>query len=664
MKLQTVRITGYRSIKEEMLLHLDGRVTVILGANDHGKSNILAAITHLNRETSFTEDDINWDLIDETQVLPELRFQLGLTPAEKKEFLELWESGSTSTESGPNAELDSNNEADSENESELEDAANPENGADLDDESDSAGDAEENEPNLDDRDDEIRLVPKLNHIPDQITLIRAGLGSALILESNSAGFEDRLFRELFELFISNQQPRVEIIAPVQTLNDSVSAEEIGRDENEFMQGIFYTAGLDPMSFGGIFDQNDRTTRRLADSSKFLDEQLRNDWAQGREGELHFQLDHHEGRIELLMSDPSVTERFVRASKRSSGFTHFFSTSMTLSARQKKRPAGSYLWLFDEPGVFLHATGQRDLMQVLESLGESSQIMYATHSLYMINRNFPTRHRLVYKDSSGTVIDGKPFVAQWKAVLNQLGLALPGTVLFAPHVLLCEGDADPIYINTILQILIESGRYEFDINGFSALSTGNSKHAIVLIEVLTSSAAECKLGLLFDGDDGGKKRYDNLKSTIDSKGAVHKFLTAGTTIEDHLPMLRTFYVQGVSEYLYKLGMIANSRKTSDRSKLFQAVETDFEKTFPDPGKEKGVAAWAEMVGAQLFGLPQDPSKVGFAREYFDLVISRLGETQAPKISTSELARSERLAHWIGTELGLPPRLAESAVLSAS
>ena len=638
-----------------MLLHLDGRVTVILGANDHGKSNILAAIAHLNREMSFSEDDINWDLIDKAPVLPELRFQLGLTLAERKEFLELWEARTSSTESGPNTELDSDSEP------ELKDEADSENGADLGDESDSAGDADENEQEIDDREDEIRLIPNLNHIPEQITLVRAGLRSDLVLESDSDPFEDSLFRELFGIFISDQQPRVEIIAPVQTLNDSVSAEEIGLDENEFMQGIFYTAGLNPMVADGIFEQNDQTTRRLDDSSKHLDEQLRNDWAQGREGELHFQLDHKEGRIELLMRDPSVTERFVRASKRSSGFTHFFSTSMTLSARQKKSPAGSYLWLFDEPGVFLHATGQRDLMQVLETLGVSSQIMYATHSLFMINRNFPTRHRLVHKDGSGTLIDGKPFVAQWKAVLDQLGLALPGTVLFAPHVLLCEGDADPIYINTILQILIELGKYEFDINGFSALSTGTSKHANVFIEVLTSSAAKCYLGLLFDGDDGGKKRYEYLKSTIESKQAAHKILIAGTTIEDHLPMLRTLYVQAVTDYLYKIG---GNERVSDYSKFSEAIRADFDGTFLESGKEKGVAAWSNSVGTRLFQLPEDPSKVGFAREYFNLVIARLEDTQAPKILASELTRSEKLAQWIGTDLRLPPRLAEQAVLRNS
>jgi hypothetical protein len=230
--------------------------------------------------------------------------------------------------------------------------------------------------------------------------------------------------------------------------------------------------------------------------------------------------------------------------------------------------------------------------------------------------------------------------------------------------LCEGDADPIYINTILQILIESGRYEFDINGFSALSTGTSKHAHVLIEVLTSSSAECKLGLLFDGDNGGKDRYENLKSIIDLKQASHRFLTAETTIEDHLPMLRTLYVQAVSEYLYKLGILSKNRKTSDLSKLSQTIQADFEKTFPDSGKEKGVAAWADMVGAQHFGLPEYPSKVGIAREYLDLVVSTLEDAQAPKILASEMVRSERIAGWIGTELQLPPRVAEPTVLSDS
>ena len=59
MKLQKIRIEGYRSILKPLEIFLDSRVTVVLGANDHGKTNLLAAIRHLNTDLKFVSYDFN-----------------------------------------------------------------------------------------------------------------------------------------------------------------------------------------------------------------------------------------------------------------------------------------------------------------------------------------------------------------------------------------------------------------------------------------------------------------------------------------------------------------------------------------------------------------------------------------------------------------------------
>ena len=41
---------------------LDSRINVLIGANDHGKTNILYAIKCLNDDNPITSDDRNWDL--------------------------------------------------------------------------------------------------------------------------------------------------------------------------------------------------------------------------------------------------------------------------------------------------------------------------------------------------------------------------------------------------------------------------------------------------------------------------------------------------------------------------------------------------------------------------------------------------------------------------
>ena len=114
---------------------------------------------------------------------------------------------------------------------------------------------------------------------------------------------------------------------------------------------------------------------------------------------------------------------MRASRRSSGFTHFFALKTILHAYEMESPASAFIWLFDEPGVFLHPDGQHDLVQVMETLAQSNQVLYTTHSIFMANKNFPSRHRLVIKAMSGTKLDGKPFRSRWRPAIEALGMSL-------------------------------------------------------------------------------------------------------------------------------------------------------------------------------------------------------------------------------------------------
>src|ERR1700722_18354334 len=63
MRLAKLSIKGYRSIKKEETLVTDERITILIGANDHGKSNLLDALCCLNDANQIKPDDRNWDLL-------------------------------------------------------------------------------------------------------------------------------------------------------------------------------------------------------------------------------------------------------------------------------------------------------------------------------------------------------------------------------------------------------------------------------------------------------------------------------------------------------------------------------------------------------------------------------------------------------------------------
>ena len=89
MRLLKTTIEGYRSIRDAVDLHVDPHVTVILGANDHGKTNLLDALCHLNPEVGFDEErDLNWDRQDAKDSLPAATYELEFSDPELRELRE------------------------------------------------------------------------------------------------------------------------------------------------------------------------------------------------------------------------------------------------------------------------------------------------------------------------------------------------------------------------------------------------------------------------------------------------------------------------------------------------------------------------------------------------------------------------------------------------
>ncbi|MFI6218569.1 ATP-dependent nuclease [Nocardia brasiliensis] len=93
------------------------------------------------------------------------------------------------------------------------------------------------------------------------------------------------------------------------------------------------------------------------------------------------------------------------SRRSEGFQWFFSFVAAFSEFEGK----DVVVLLDEPGLKLHARAQSDLMQFIETrLAPSVQVIYTTHSPYMINAAELDRIRVVEDIDSnrGTIVSAR------------------------------------------------------------------------------------------------------------------------------------------------------------------------------------------------------------------------------------------------------------------
>src|ERR1039457_5430564 len=82
MFLRQIELNDFLSINGTIPIDVDRKVTILLGSNDHGKSNILAAVQHLNDVVPITEEETNWD----ATTVPSTSFVFSLTFLECEEW--------------------------------------------------------------------------------------------------------------------------------------------------------------------------------------------------------------------------------------------------------------------------------------------------------------------------------------------------------------------------------------------------------------------------------------------------------------------------------------------------------------------------------------------------------------------------------------------------
>lgn len=586
MKLAEVIIRAFKSIKEEVRLAVDGKITVLIGANDNGKTNILSAILCANDDSPIQEGDRNWDVNDPQG--PSIEWVFRLDEGERQSlFQAIVDETRSAIEEARSAFVESEFDF-IERSAHLVEL--------LPSESPEAQVAKTQEHRL--------------HIPDRVIFVREGVGAPVRLKSP----ELSLFPEIAEK-LRRARPRVELFKSTEQLMDKVSLSELENSSQEFMQGIFRYAGLWD-SRQDLFNQNPSSARWLETGSVKFTERIRAEWQQGEN--LTFRLIHsgqNGSHVELMIEDPSVERRYVRPSERSEGFSAFFKMSMRMLARTEANKANSHIFLFDEPGTALHPSGQVNLQRVFERLALDDQIIYSTHSLFMVNHNRPERNRVVSKSTKGTELDQKPFHRNWRAVRQTLGLVLAGTFFIADRTLLVEGESDALYLGALLSAFDRAEAMDVDLNLFSVQWAGNARDFEPMARLLAEEGRE--VVAMIDGDKGGKDlrgAIEKLNKRIAegltgcSKPVMLVELPPRNSIEDLLPHRNEYYnaVLNAAEELVAAGFRKFANEQLTREERLAQLSAD--KGTRTLGKH------VELVTKDWFAEKEALSKLLIARHY--------------------------------------------------
>jgi predicted ATP-dependent endonuclease of OLD family len=233
--------------------------------------------------------------------------------------------------------------------------------------------------------------------------------------------------------------------------------------------------------------------------------------------------------------------------RSKGFVWFFSFLAWYSDVKKQNER--LILLLDEPGLFLHAKAQEDLLKYFDSeLKGVHQLLYTTHSPFMVDVNNFKDVRIV-QDKSIDIeeelsidLDGTKVITDVLEATSDslfplqgaLGYEIYQTLFIGPNCLVVEGVSDLLYLQSLSALLEKRNRIGLDKRWVITPTGGSDK--VPTFVALIGANTKLNIAVLVDYQKKDQQSIENLyKSKLIHCKKVHTFTeftkTSEADIED-------------------------------------------------------------------------------------------------------------------------------------
>lgn len=196
--------------------------------------------------------------------------------------------------------------------------------------------------------------------------------------------------------------------------------------------------------------------------------------------------------------------------RSKGFNWFFSFLVWFRKIQEDINA-TYILLLDEPGLNLHAKAQNDLLKFLSDLSNKYQIIFTTHSPFMIKTDQLNKVRTVFEKRDGTTISDSVQEKDPNTLFPlqaALGYDLAQNLFVSSKNLLVEGIADLTYISIISAVLEAKGKEGLN-QDITIVPVGGADKVVTFISLMRGN--KLKIACLLDTftEQSAKRRLKNM-----------------------------------------------------------------------------------------------------------------------------------------------------------
>lgn len=404
------------------------------------------------------------------------------------------------------------------------------------------------------------------------------------------------------------------------------AEGTANTADENFEKLCKVAGLDPTRLQEIQKSDTEQRNQLANrASSVVSGELQKRWTD-RKVKVRFNLDGDD--LHTFVSDTAKSfDVDVNLNERSRGFQWFFSFYTAFAADTDNGDKDTAILLLDEPGLYLHAKSQGDLLIHLED-DFDNQILYTTHSPFMV----PTKHldwvRTVnIAETDGTTVTNNPSGDRKTLFPLQaaLGYDLAQSLFVGGSNLIVEGVTDFWILSAVSEYLASQGRQSLD-ESLTITPAGGAQKIPYMAALLASENLNV-LVLLDHEKDALSTREDLLKTKVLRENNI---LSIGDAFEEDVRP-KDADIEDLLDALIYEKLVRDSHA-------------------PEIGKKKltvndRIPRLAKRMEQALKGVDVEFSKTRPAR----LFLEKIGQSPADVLTPDALARFERLIVAINEKL---------------